>query len=264
MAQESSFHDIQISSNDIAVRKIGLHDLWQSLREGYDDFNAKPSFGAFLILIYPLSALLFTLLLLSDSLLYLSVPMVAGLTLFGPAISVALFNISRRRELGLDLTWRSAFEFVHSASFAPIVALSIIMALLYAAWLIMAQNLYFDRFGASPPASISEFVTLLVTTKDGAALMLYGNVVGLLFAFTALAISVVGFPLLLDKPVTSLTAVSVSVKAVTANLFVMAVWGLTVVALLAIGALLLLVGLAVILPILGHATWHLYRKLVEP
>ena len=138
------------------------------------------------------------------------------------------------------------------------------MALLYVTWLIMAQNLYFDRFGAAPPVSIAEFINQLMTTKNGAALMLYGNVVGLLFAFTALAVSVVGFPLLLDKPATSFTAVSVSMRAVTANLFVMAVWGLIVVVLLAIGALLLLVGLAVVLPVLGHATWHLYRKLVEP
>ena len=264
MAQESSFQDIQVSSSEIAIRKIGLSDLWQSLKEGYDDFNAMPSFGAFLLVIYPVSAFLFSLLLLSDSLLYLAVPIVAGFTFVGPAISVALFNISRRREQGLDLTWRSSFEFVHSASFAPIVALSILMMLLYVTWLILAQNLYFDRFGAAPPISIAEFINQLMTTKNGAALILYGNVVGLLFAFTALAISVVGFPLLLDKPVTSFTAVSVSMRAVTANLFVMAAWGLIVVVLLAIGALLLLVGLAVVLPVLGHATWHLYRKLVEP
>lgn len=264
MTQESTFQDIQVSSRDITVRKISLQDLWQSLREGYEDFNARPSFGAFFAIIYPLFALLLTLLLLNDSLLYLAVPMVAGFTLVGPAISVALFNISRRRELGLDLTWRSAFEFVHSASFAPILALSIIMALLYTAWLFMAQALYFDRFGASPPVSMSEFFNLLLTTKNGVALMLYGNLLGLVFAFTALAISVVGFPLLLDKPLTSFTAISVSVKAVTENLFVMAVWGLIVVVLLAVGALFLLAGLAVVLPVLGHATWHLYRKLIEP
>ncbi len=264
MAQESSFREIQVSSSDIAIRKIGLQDLWQALREGYDDFNTRPSFGAFLFLIYPLSALLFTLLLLTDSLLYLAVPMVVGFTLIGPAISVALFNTSRRRELGLELNWRSAFDFVHSASFAPIVALSMVMAVLYVIWMFTAQNLYFDRFGASPPVSMAEFINQLMTTKQGAGLMLYGNALGLLFAFTALAISVVAFPLLLDKPVTSLTAMSVSLRAVTANLFVMAIWGLIVVVLLAIGALFLLVGLAAVLPILGHATWHLYRKLIEP
>ena len=128
----------------------------------------------------------------------------------------------------------------------------------------MAQFLNFGLFGGSPPASLMDFLTQLVTTRHGGALIFYGNVVGLVFAFTALAISVVAFPLLLDKPVTSITAVAVSVRAVTANLFVMALWGLIVVALLAIGAAVFLVGLAAVLPILGHSTWHLYRRLVEP
>lgn len=262
MAQESSFRDIQISSKDIEVRKIGLQDLWQSLREGYDDFNAKPSFGVFLAIIYPMAALLVTLFLLSDKLLYLAFPMIAGLTLIGPAISVALFDMSRRRELGLDLDWRSAFDFVHSASFAPIMALSVVMAVLYIAWVYMAQFLYFDLFGAAPPASMSDFINYIVTTRRGAGLIFYGNALGFLFAFAALAISVVGFPLLLDKPATTITAISVSARAVMSNIFVMSVWGVVVVGLLAVGALLFLVGLAVVLPVLGHATWHLYRKLV--
>jgi uncharacterized membrane protein len=178
-------------------------------------------------------------------------------------VSVGLFEISRRRELGLDLSWRSAFQFVHSSSFAPILALTILMMLLYVAWLYMAQFLYTGLFGAHPPASVGDFVTQLLTTRRGGALAFYGNAVGFVFAFAALAISVVGFPLLLDKPVSSVTAMTTSIRAVTANPGVMAVWGLTVVGLLVAGALLLLMGLAAVLPILGHATWHLYRKLVE-
>ena len=264
MALESSFRDIQVTSSEIGIRKIGVQDLWQSLKEGYNDFNAKPSFGVFLITIYPLAALLLTLFLVAENPLYLAFPMVAGFTLVGPVVCVALFEMSRRREQGLDLSWRSAFDFIHSTSFAPIVALSIVMTLLYVAWVFMAQFLYFGRFGIDPPASVSELLTQLFTTQRGAALILYGNLLGLLFAFTALAISAVGFPLLLDRPATSLTAMSTSVRAVTSNPFVMAVWGLIVVALLAVGAILFLVGLAVVLPVLGHATWHLYRKVVVP
>ena len=263
MAHEASFRDIQVRSAQIGIRTIGLNDLWRALKEGYDDFNAMPTLGVFLTLLYPLFALLFTWFLVGKNLLHLAFPMVAGLTLIGPAVSVFLFELSRRRERGLDVRWRSAFDFVHSASFAPILALSLLMMLLYLAWLFMAQFLYFGTFADVAPASASDFVTQLVTTRRGVGLMVYGVLLGFLFAVAALAISVVAFPLLLDKPVTAATAVVTSIRAVTANFMVMAVWGVIVVALLAAGAIVFLLGLAVVLPILGHSTWHLYRRVVE-
>ncbi len=262
MAHETTFRDIQVSSNDIVVRRIHTRDLWQALRAGYQDFNAKPTYGLFLILIYPLFALLWTLFLLSDSLPYLAFPMIAGFTLLGPVISVALFELSRRRELGLEISWRNCFNFIHTASFAPIVALSLVMMALYVAWLFMAQFIYFGLFGADAPATLGSLWNELFDTRRGAALALHGTLVGFFFAFAALALSVVAFPLLLDKPTSSVTAMSVSIRAVAANLYVMALWGVVVVALLAVGAAIFLVGLAAVLPILGHATWHLYRRLV--
>ena len=263
MAYETSFRDIRVRSTEIGIRTIGLYDLRQALKEGYDDFNAMPTLGMFLTVLYPLFALLLTLSLIGKNLLYLAFPMVAGLTLIGPAVSVFLFELSRRRERGLDVRWRSAFDFVHSASFAPILALSILMMLLYLAWLFMAQFLYFGMFGVDPPVSASDFVNQLVTTRRGMGLAVYGVLLGFFFAVAALAMSVVAFPLLLDKPVTAATAVVTSIKAVAFNFMVMAVWGVIVVVLLAAGAVVFLLGLAVVLPILGHSTWHLYRRVVE-
>jgi uncharacterized membrane protein len=261
---DTLFRDVEVTSSEIGIRKIGVAELWKSLKEGYDDFNAKPTFGFFLVVIYPLVALLLSLFVVGRNLHHLVFPMIAGLALLGPVASVGLCAMSRRRERGLDLSWRSAFDFVHSSAFAPIAALSVVMALLYAAWLVMAQFIYTGLFGADPPASLAAFVTEVTTTRHGGALIVYGVGVGALFAFTALAISVFAFPLLLDKPTTSITAVSTSIRAVTTNFIVMLVWGFIVVALLVVGASLFLIGLAAVLPILGHATWHLYRKVVEP
>src|SRR5215467_3780877 len=174
MAYESTFRDVQIRSSEIEIRTIGLRDLWQSLKEGYDDFNTTPTVGVLLAILYPLFALLLTLFLVGKNLLHLAFPIVAGFTLIGPVVSVGLFEMSRRRERGLDVSWRSTFDFVHSASFAPILALSVVMMLLYVAWLFMAQFLYFGIFGADPPVSASEFVTQLVTTRRGGALITYG------------------------------------------------------------------------------------------
>jgi uncharacterized membrane protein len=260
---ETLFHDIRVTSSEIGIRKIGVRELWESLKEGYEDFNAKPSFGIFLVLLYPLFALLVTLFVVGRNLDHLVFPMLAGLTLVGPVVSVGLCSVSRRRERGLDLSWRSAFDFVHSCSFAPIAALSVVMTLLYAAWVFMAQFIYLGLFGADPPGSLAALVTEIATTRRGGALIFYGVGVGAIFAFTALAISVFAFPLLLDRPTTSFTAVATSFRAVTTNFIVMLIWGVIVVASLAVGASLFLIGLAAVLPILGHATWHLYRRVVE-
>jgi uncharacterized membrane protein len=262
MARELSFRDVQITSEEIRVRRIGPADLWRALSAGYRDFNAQPTVGVFLALVYPLFALLLTLGMLGTDLVYLAYPVIAGCTLLGPLVCVGLLEISRCREQGLDTSWRSAFEFIHTSAFAPITALSIAMMLLYVAWLFMAEFIYFGSFGNTPPASVADLINQLITTRHGQAVIVYGNGVGLLFALSALAISVVAFPLLLDKPVTSITAVAVSIRAFASNVLVMALWGLIVVALLAIGAAVFLVGLAAVLPILGHATWHLYRRLV--
>src|SRR5215831_4494333 len=140
MAQEKSFRDIQVKSSEIGIRTIALNDLWRSLKEGYDDFSATPTVGIFVTVFYPLFALLLTLFLVGENLLHLAFPMVAGFTLIGPVVSVGLFEMSRRRERGLNVSWRSTFDFVRSASFAPILALSVVMMLLYVAWLLVRSS----------------------------------------------------------------------------------------------------------------------------
>ena len=261
--QEPLFEEIQLNASEIKTRKIAIQDLWKSLGEGYEDFIARPISIPFQIAFYFLIALTIVLFAADQNLRYFAFPMVAGFNLVAPIIAIAFFEMSRQREQGLPMRWGAAFSFIHTSAFAPILALSVIMMLLYVAWLYMAEAIYFGLFSENAPVTVSAFIDELFSTRRGGALIVSGNFVGLLFACAAMAISVVAFPLALDKPVTSITAIKVSIRAFSDNLFVMCVWGLIVVALLAIGAMFFLIGLAVALPVLGHATWHLYRKLVS-
>lgn len=262
MTSELGFHQAQVISSDIKIRTIHLRDLRRCLREGYADFNARPTFGFFLALIYPLFAVILTVYLLNHSVRHLIYPVVSGLTLLGPIVCVWLFAMSRARSNEGDIGWRAAFEFIHTSSFAPLLALSLLMMLLYVAWLFMAQLLYTGQFGSFPQMTFAELLEQLFVTRRGLALVIYGTALGMIFSFVALAVSVFAFPLALDKPVTAATAIAVSFRAVIANFQVMIVWGLIVVGLLIVGSVTLLIGLGAVLPILGHATWHLYKSVV--
>jgi uncharacterized membrane protein len=145
-----------------------------------------------------------------------------------------------------------------------IVALGVLLLILFVMWVAAARAIYIESFGYAAPASIGTFVHDVLFTSAGWRLIIVGNGVGFLFALVALSISVVSFPLLLDRDVGLAVALVTSVRVVLANPLTMALWGLIVAALLVIGSLPLFVGLAVTLPVLGHATWHLYRKAVEP
>src|SRR4029079_2784326 len=145
-----------------------------------------------------------------------------------------------------------------------IVALGVLLMLLFLIWVATADAIYIAYFGYGAPASLSQFARDVLTTPQGWGLILIGNAVGFLFAVAALVFSVVSFPLLLDRDVGAAVALATSARAVLVNPGVMALWGLIVAALLFIGSLPFFLGLAVVLPVLGHATWHLYRKVVEP
>lgn len=245
-----------------AIRKIGLRDLRDALAKGWDDFSAMPSHAIFLCLIYPLVGLFLIGLSFGYSVLPILFPLAAGFALVGPVAAVGLYELSRRRENGLDSHWTHAFDVLRSPSFPAILALGLLLMGIFLAWLGSAQVLYQSLFGYLPPTSYSQFIQDVFTTSAGWSLILWGNLIGFGFAVWALVISVVSFPMLVDRDVGAAVAITTSVRAVAANPVTMAVWGLIVAALLAIGSLPAFMGLAVVMPVLGHATWHLYRKVV--
>ncbi|RWD68760.1 DUF2189 domain-containing protein [Mesorhizobium sp.] len=246
------------------VRHISTADLWDALKLGAEDFWAKPSHYVFLCLIYPIVGVILTQWSSGSNAIQLVYPLMSGFALVGPFAAIGLYEISRRRELGMSSRWHHALDVRHSPALPSIAVIGILLFALFLLWLFTAQSLYTSLFGAEPPASVGAFVRDVLTTGKGWTLILVGNAVGFVFAAVVLGTTVVAFPLLLDRDVGAVAAIETSARAVMANPLTMALWGLTVAVLLVIGSIPLFAGLAVVMPILGHATWHLYRKVVEP
>jgi uncharacterized membrane protein len=240
-----------------------MNDLRAALANGFDDFWAMPSHLLFLGMIYPVIGFILFRLAFGYDVVPLVFPMVAGFALIGPVAATGLYQLSHRREQGLDVSWAHAFAVLRSPAIRSIAALGALMLAFFIGWLYTAQALYQALFGEAGPQSLQEFATQILTTPAGWTLIVVGNLIGFIYAATVLVLSVVSFPMLVDRPVGVAVAVQTSVRAVLVNPLPMAAWGLIVAAGLVLGSLPFLIGLALIMPILGHATWHLYRRVVE-
>ncbi|MBV9378538.1 MAG: DUF2189 domain-containing protein [Alphaproteobacteria bacterium] len=245
-----------------AIRHIGVVDLGRVLARGLDDFAAYRTDVIFLCVLYPVAGLVLARLAFGYDLLPLLFPLASGFALVGPLAAVGLNEISRRREAGMAVTWTDAFQVFRSPSFGAIVLLGLVLMAIFLLWLLAAEAIYQVTLGPAPPASLRAFVQDVFTTSSGWAMIGLGVGVGFLFALLVLAISVVSFPLLLDREVGVDTAVLTSIRAVFRNPVAMAAWGLIVTGGLVVGSIPFLLGLVIVMPVLGHATWHLYRRVV--
>lgn len=246
------------------VRRITVADLRDALARGIDDFMAMPSHAVFVCLIYPVLGLLLCWLTFGFELPSMLYPLVSGFALLGPFAAIVLYELSRQRERGLPVNLTSAFDIFRSPSLGAIAVLGLLLMAVFLVWLMAAQAIYVASFDDAPISSISQLAQQVFTTPPGWRLIVVGNGVGFLFALLVLTISVVSFPLLVDRDVGAVEAVLTSVRVAWANPVTIAIWGLIVAGALALGSLPLLLGLTVVVPVLGHATWHLYRKAVEP
>lgn len=255
----------ELGSNNAApieIRKLQISDLKIALRKGADDFVALRTDVMFLVLIYPIVGIALTWFVVNREMWPLLFPLIAGFALLGPVSAISLYEMSRRREKGLEVGWGDAFGIVGSPSFIPIVVLGGYLAALFLAWMITALTLYGLTLGPEPPSSASAFLNDVFTTPSGWIMIISGVSIGFVFAAVVLAMSFVSFPLLIDRHVGVPNAVVTSFRITRKNPVAVAAWGITVVALLGLGIATLFVGLIFVLPILGHATWHLYRKAV--
>ncbi|MDB5474383.1 MAG: hypothetical protein JWP99_1686 [Devosia sp.] len=262
-----NFHVISGAGDKLdmpVIRTIHMADLIAALRQGMADFWERPSHYVMLVLIYPIIGIVLTVWMNGFQTWPLLYPLVGGFALIGPFAALGLYEISRRREQGLDSNWSHAFGVLRSPAIGSIAAVGVMLFVLFTLWLTAAQALYESLFGSSPPQTLSGLLAQVFGEPGGITLLLVGSMLGALFALVTLCTTVIAFPLLLDRDVGAFVAVETSFRAVLANPGPMLAWGIIVGAGLFLGALPLFVGLAVVIPIFGHATWHLYRKVVEP
>jgi uncharacterized membrane protein len=246
----------------IEVRRIRARDCFGALKEGFADFLAMPTYVAFVGIFYALAGIALAALSSFDSALQLVFPLAAGFALLGPFFALGLYEISRRREVGLKPSWRGAFAVLGSPALPSVIMLGLFLLTLFALWIGAAQYLYTSLYGPKAPASAAAFLHEVLTTSRGHTLILFGCAVGFCFAALSLMISIVSFPLMLDRDVGLAPAIVASTRLTRENPGPVALWGAIVVALLVVGSLPLFIGLAVVMPVLGHATWRFYRRAI--
>ena len=244
------------------INRIGTPEIKDALYKGLGDFQASRTDVLVLSVVYPVVGLMLWWLASNYNMLPLLVPLLGGFALLGPVAAVGMYEISRQRETGREVNWASAFDVVKSPSFGSIIVLGLALIVVFLFWLGTARYIYTAFLGTVPPRSASAMLDQVLFTSAGRAMALVGAAVGSLFAALVLTCSAISFPMLVDRNVGPVTAMVTSVRAIIANPVPMATWGLIVSGGLFLGAIPFLLGLIVVVPIFGHATWHLYRKLV--
>ena len=247
----------------VEVRKIGPGDCFAALREGLDDFVATPTHVVFLGLFYALGGIALAALSSFGNALQLVFPFAAGFALVGPFFAVGIYELSRRRERGLPTALRDAFAVFRSPALPSIITLGLYLFVIFALWIGVAEFIYGQLYGPNSPAAALPFLEDVLTSSRGWVLILLGGLIGLCFAALTLCMSVISFPLMLDRDVGLTPAMVASIRLARQNPGAIALWGLIVAAALVIGSLPLFLGLAVVMPVLGHATWRLYRRAVQ-
>ncbi len=245
--------------SDPVVRTIAAADIAEALAHGARDFQAAPRYGLAFGALYAAGGVAIVLCVTALGATYLAYPLAAGFALIGPFVATGLYEVSRRRETGQPLAWRGIWATMRSRT--EIGWMAFVTLFVFVMWMYQVRFLMALFLGLKASfASLQQFIAVVLTTTEGLLFLLVGAALSLIL----FSLTVVSFPLLLDRDVDFVTAMITSVRAVAASPVPMIGWAAVIVMLLFLSALPAFLGLIVTLPVLGHATWHLYRRIVEP
>lgn len=246
------------------VNAIGFDAIVDALGAGMRDFRAAPRFGLFFGFVYAAGGILVLLTASALHMSYLSYPLAIGFGLIGPFIAVGLYEVSRRLETGAPLDWPGVLGVIWAQRRRELAWMAFVVLFVQIMWMYQVRLLLALFLGFKSFASFGAFVEVVVTTPEGLMFLLLGNVIGAVLSVVLFSLTVVSFPMLLDRDVDFITAMITSVRSVVTSPKPMIGWALVVTATLLLAMLPLFAGLIFVLPVLGHTTWHLYRKLVPP
>ncbi|MCA1297562.1 DUF2189 domain-containing protein [Stappia indica] len=244
------------------VNRITFNEIVDALGLGMRDFRRAPVYGLFFGGVYALGGILVLLSASALNMSYLSYPLAVGFGLIGPFIAVGLYEVSRRLETGQRLDWPGVLGVIWEQRRRELAWMAFVVLFVQIMWMYQVRLLLALFLGFQSFASFTAFLEVVVTTPEGLMFLLIGNVIGAALSVVLFSLTVVSFPMLLDREVDFITAMITSVRSVVTSPVPMIGWALIVTVTLLISMLPFFVGLVVTLPILGHATWHLYRRLV--
>ncbi|HEX4846539.1 MAG TPA: DUF2189 domain-containing protein [Novosphingobium sp.] len=242
------------------ARDLGRADLTRALAAGARDFAAEPLYGLFFGAIYVLGGLLCWYALVTKGAAAWLIPLAAGFPLIAPFTAVGLYEVSRRREAGLELSWGGVLGALRGRGDDQLLLLGGLIFVGFTFWIILAHGIFAIFAAELGPRGES---LALLQTGTGLAMLAVGSAVGALVAFAFYAVTVMSLPMLVDRDVDLLTAIITSLRAVQANRAVLIGWAAFIAALLFAAMVPAFLGLLAALPVLGHATWHLYRRTVS-
>jgi uncharacterized membrane protein len=248
---------------DPVVRRIAAADIAEAVSQGLRDFQAVPLYGLALGAFYAAGGIAIVLCLTAFGMVYLAYPLAAGFAMIGPFVATGLYEVSRRREARQPVSVGAIWATLRTRG--EIGWMAFVTLFVFVIWMYQVRLLIALLLGLNASfSSLREFIMVVLTTNEGLLFLAIGNAVGAALSLILFSLTVVSFPLLLDRDVDFVTAMITSVRAVVTSPLPMIGWAAIIVILLAVSAMPYFLGLVVTLPVLGHTTWHLYRRIIAP
>lgn len=259
MAEATTPQETAPGPATVSINTVTLEDIKASLAAGWADFKAAPMFGLFFSAVYVLGGIAMVYILLATGKTWATLPIVVGFPLVGPFAAVGLYEVSRRMQVNEPLEWGAVLGVVVRERSRQMPSIAAVILIFFLFWNFLAHMIFALFLGLQVMTNVTSSFDVFLTS-NGLLMLLVGTAVGAVLSFILYAITVVSLPLLLDAEVDFVTAMIKSFSAVTENIGPMLIWAVIVGVLLLLAMIPAFLGLLIVLPLLGHATWHLYQR----